>query len=275
MAERLPRAGSLAGPAPADALRARIDDLRARGAPAFDAVAWRVIEAMLRRLAGFDGAARTALVRKIERRLATFRERLERAGGDVGPTPSAVATCLPRAADAYPAASAGADPLASNGIPGQPQAWTGQAQSARGMLAELLAHIGRQAGDPSGADDVAAAGAVVAPATELKSLRYFRSTWSRLSLEQQLARALAQAPDNAGPLNSHFLVLQALIRMRDIAPQYLEGFIAHVDALFWLERADPGRGAVGRGAAPKVGARKGEARARSGRTRRQSRGAEG
>ena len=70
-------------------------------------------------------------------------------------------------------------------------------------------------------------------------------------------------------------VEQALIRMRDIAPQYLEGFIAHVDALFWLERADPGRGAAGRGAAPKVGARKGEARARSGRTRRQSRGAEG
>ena len=101
------------------------------------------------------------------------------------------------------------------------------------------------------------------PAAELKSLRYFRSTWSRLSLEQQLSRALAQAPDNAGPLNSHFLVLQALIRMRDIAPPYLEGFIAHVDALLWLERAD-----AGRGMAPKAGARAGEARALGSANRR-------
>lgn len=144
---------------------------------------------------------------------------------------------------------------------------TSPATPAASGLAELLAHVAERTG--------IAEGSATAGTSDLKSLRYFRSTWSRLSLEQQLARALAQAPDNAGPLNSHFLVLQALIRMRDIAPQYLEGFIAHVDALFWLERADPGRGAVGRGAAPKAGARKGEARARGGRTRRQSRGAEG
>lgn len=40
-----------------------VEALRARGADHFDAVAWRVIEAMLRRLDDLPGAARTALQR--------------------------------------------------------------------------------------------------------------------------------------------------------------------------------------------------------------------
>ena len=260
MAEASPRAQSPADAAPGGDLLGRIEALRTRGAARFDAVGWGVIEAMLRRVDGFRGAARTALLRRIERRLANLAERFERAGS----APPAVTGCdTAPAIDAAPAIQAAVALADAQAEP---------VHSVRGVLADLLDHVARHA-DGAGARIDAASGAQ--PATELKSLRYFRSTWSRLSLEQQLARALAQAPDNAGPLNSHFLVLQALIRMRDIAPQYLEGFIAHVDALFWLERADPGRGAVGRGAAPKVGARKGEARARSGRTRRQSRGAEG
>src|SRR5690606_16082169 len=83
MAEARPPAVSLSVHAPGhvsgEDLRARIDDLHALGAARLDPVGWRVIEAMLRRLDGFDGAARTALARKIERRLATFRERFERA----------------------------------------------------------------------------------------------------------------------------------------------------------------------------------------------------
>ena len=283
MAEASPRAQSPADAAPGGELLGRIEALRTRGAARFDAVGWGVIEAMLRRVDGFRGAARTALLRRIERRLANLAQRFERAGS----APPAVTGCdtapaidaapAIQAAVAPPAASRSVDPPEGGRTGSPPAVALADAQaepvhSVRGVLADLLDHVARHA-DGAGARIDAASGAQ--PATELKSLRYFRSTWSRLSLEQQLARALAQAPDNAGPLNSHFLVLQALIRMRDIAPQYLEGFIAHVDALFWLERADPGRGAVGRGAAPKAGARKGEARARGGRTRRQSRAAEG
>lgn len=128
----------------------------------------------------------------------------------------------------------------------------------RRPLAELLEHVARQAGvaDPDGG----LAGTEAQAAAELKSVRQFRSTWSRLSLEQQLARARAAAPDNAGPLNSHHLALQALIRMGDIAPQYLEGFIAQVDALLWLQQAD-----ATRGAAQRTAVRKGEARTSGGR----------
>jgi len=86
----------------------------------------------------------------------------------------------------------------------------------------------------------------VSPARELKSLRYFRSTWSRLSAEQQLAQALAQAPENAGPLNSHLLVLRALQLMQDVSPDYLQRFMSYVDTLLWLEQADDLSGAVKR-----------------------------
>jgi hypothetical protein len=86
----------------------------------------------------------------------------------------------------------------------------------------------------------------VSPVRELKSLRYFRSTWSRLSAEQQLAQALAQAPENAGPLNSHLLVLRALQLMQEVSPDYLQRFMSYADTLLWLEQVDDLSGAVKR-----------------------------
>ena len=65
-------------------------------------------------------------------------------------------------------------------------------------------------------------------------LRYLRSR----QVEQQLAEALAQAPENAGPLNSHLLALQSLKLMRDVSPGYLKRFVSYVDALLWLDQAD-------------------------------------
>jgi hypothetical protein len=79
------------------------------------------------------------------------------------------------------------------------------------------------------------------PATELKSVAYFRNTWSRLSTEQQLTQTLAQAPANAGPMNSQHLVLRSLEVMRDISPDYLQAFMSYIDALIWLDHADPSR----------------------------------
>lgn len=74
---------------------------------------------------------------------------------------------------------------------------------------------------------------------ELKSVAYFRNEWSKLSTEQQLTQTLAQAPENAGPMNSQHLVLRSLERMRDIAPDYLQGFMSYIDTLIWLDHADP------------------------------------
>jgi hypothetical protein len=73
---------------------------------------------------------------------------------------------------------------------------------------------------------------------ELKAIERFRSTWSALHTEKQLTRAFDQAPDNAGPLNSHHLVLRSLDVMRDLSPHYLTRFMSHIDALLCLEAAE-------------------------------------
>lgn len=74
-------------------------------------------------------------------------------------------------------------------------------------------------------------------AAEPEMLQFFRSTWARLDAERRLHRALADAPENPGPLNSGHLVHQALQLMRASAPDYLQHFMAQVDALAWLEDA--------------------------------------
>ena len=60
-------------------------------------------------------------------------------------------------------------------------------------------------------------------------------------MDQRLTQALAQVPDNAGPLNTQRLLNQALQLMRDASPQYLQQFMAHVEALLWLDQAQPAR----------------------------------
>lgn len=74
--------------------------------------------------------------------------------------------------------------------------------------------------------------------TEMKSVRHFRNTWSKLSAQKQVSQALGQAPKNAGPINSHMLVLRSLKLMRDISPDYLNRFMSYADTLLCLDTAD-------------------------------------
>jgi hypothetical protein len=110
-----------------------------------------------------------------------------------------------------------------------------QGPARQGALADLLDHIDRHAREN-------AQGPADAPA-ELKTARYFRSTWSRLSIDRRLAVSLEKATLNAGPLNSHGLVLRSLESMRELSPDYLDRFVLYVDALLWLEQAHEGRAA--------------------------------
>jgi hypothetical protein len=73
---------------------------------------------------------------------------------------------------------------------------------------------------------------------ELKVIREFRDTWSQLSVDNQVKQAIAQAPENAGPLNSHMLVLRSLTQMRELSPDYLNRFMIYIDTLMCLEQAD-------------------------------------
>lgn len=108
-------------------------------------------------------------------------------------------------------------------------------QSQGGPLAQLVRDIALQRG-PAASLPFAASG-------ESETLRYLRSTWSRLSADKRLTQSLAKVPDKAGPLNSHQLVHRALSAMRDASPDYFHHFVSYVDALMGLDQLN-GAGAA-------------------------------
>jgi Protein of unknown function (DUF2894) len=92
---------------------------------------------------------------------------------------------------------------------------------------------------------------------DLRSAQRFRETWERLGAEEAVVRATHRAPENAGPLNSHMLVLRTLGLMSELSPHYLRRFLSQTETLLWLEQAQgqlkapAGKGKV----AAKAGAR--------------------
>jgi hypothetical protein len=101
-------------------------------------------------------------------------------------------------------------------------------------LSDLARYIAQQTPKPLDAGTVGRVGAPF----ELKAIRQFRNTWSKLSVDKQVAQALDQAPKNAGPINSHMLVLRSLALMRDTSPDYLNRFMSYVDTLLCLDQGD-------------------------------------
>lgn len=197
-----------AGPASRLDPEAALEALRRQGGERFDPVRFRFLEAMLRRSAEQQGAVRENLNLRLAKALQAFSERLAKAREAADDSPQSPVAC---------------------GLDGSP-------------LAALLDYIGRLSSPDRMAEEGGAfPGERGEGGGELRSVSCFRNTWSKLSVDRQLAEALEQAPENAGPLNSHHLVLQSLKLMRDVSPDYLKHFMSYVDALFWLEQADLGR----------------------------------
>lgn len=188
---------------PADPLdaTATLAGWRAQQAHRADPVRFLFMEALARRAATQNGAAR----RLLEQRLAALVEDYRQAMASRASAPQA----------------------------------TAPAAAARGALGQLVDAVAGTAGPEPLVPSVRADAPAMRPAgppRELKALQRFRGTWSRLSAEQRLRQAFAQVPPQAGPLNSHHLVHRALVLMRDTSPEYLQRFVAHVDALLWLDQ---------------------------------------
>jgi hypothetical protein len=212
---------------------AMIDAWRERGEQRLDPVRFRFIEALARRATTHHGDARRILDGKLAKLLVAYGEDLEKARRAEGPP-------APHAADARQTA-----------------------QAPRGPLAELVDDVTRHAsphGDGRAASDLVHS---LACAPELKTLSYFRSTWSRLSADRRLTQSLAKMPKNAGPLNSHHLVHRSLTLMRDLSPAYLNRFMSYIDALLWLDQVNGGSTSAGTDVPRAEGNRK-TARGRSG-----------
>jgi len=190
--------------------------LRERGAQRFDPVRFRFIEALARRAAAHGGDVRRILDGRLAAALAEYGDRFDATRPEAG--------------------------TAFGGLH-NPAAMP-DAKHPPGPLAGLVQHIARHASQSVGDSQV---GGVVRDADsphELNALRDFRSTWARLQVDQQLSQSLAKGPGNAGPLNSHLLVLRSLKLMHEISPGYLARFVSHVDALLWLDQTNGGGATV-------------------------------
>jgi hypothetical protein len=124
----------------------------------------------------------------------------------------------------------------------------------RSPLADLNAHIAQASQLARQQLPTTTGQADATPWPTLRSAQRFHETWSRISAETEVTKAEQRAPDNAGPLNSHKLVLHTLSLMRQLSPDYLRGFLAQAETLLWLEQAHglPRQQVAGKGVAAKA-----------------------
>jgi len=221
----------------ANAGMALLERLRDEGGERFDAAGWHYLDTLARRAASHEGSARRLLDAKIAAAATAFAERFAQARSAAAALMESACKTHPQAAEAIQRLHASAD-----------------FQGLRRLCATLDAHaqcaplralaVQLEPGAAPAQDQANARSAVNAPATstpatlELKTVRESRATWARLSVDKQLALAMKQAPQNAGPINSHMLVLRALAKMQSISPDYLNRVVSYVDTLLGLDPGD-------------------------------------
>ncbi len=179
---------------------AELSALRAQPEAPFDPVRLHFLEVLARRTLAHHGTTRRLLDGKLAAALRDYKDRAAQAQAQALPVPS-------------------------------------RGPRLPSPLAALTRQLAQQSPGADPADEAAhEAGAGNRP--ELKSVRYFRDTWAQLSMDRQMAQALAQAPEKAGPLNSQQLVLRALSRMRTLSPAYFQHFMSYANTLLWLEQVE-------------------------------------
>ena len=178
--------------------------LRDGGAQRFDPARLHYIELLAQRMQAANGPLRQVLQGKLQQALASRAERVQQtqqAANDAAATTQAT----PHVGHA--------------------------------PLAQLNQYIRQATQDDSAGLVPARTGGDHKTKPEMKSVQRFRETWSRISAVDQVDKAIVRGPENAGPLNSHMLVLRSLGLMREISPDYLRRFLGQVETLLWLEGA--------------------------------------
>jgi AcrR family transcriptional regulator len=213
----------------AAASTALIAALRTAGADRFDPVGLHYIEALATRAGTHRGSVRRMLDTKLAQVLAAFRDRFDRAQSDARETVARNAAQYPHAAHELQRLFGAGD---FKGLQRCIAALKAGEQCA--SLGALVRRLAQHAPGNADARPEENAGS----RSELKTIRNFRNTWSKLSADKQVAQALDQAPANAGPINSHMLVLRSLALMRDISPDYLNRFMSYTDTLLCLDQGE-------------------------------------
>jgi hypothetical protein len=208
---------------------ALIASLRTAGADRFDPVRLHYIEMLARRAIAHQGSVKRMLDAKLAQAVTAFKERFEQAKRDAGETATRSAQRYPHAANDLQRLFAAGDFKGLRRLIATLQI-SEQSASLGALVRQLEQH------SPEDADAHLEGNA--GSRSELKTIRNFRNTWSKLSVDKQVTQALEQAPKNAGPINSHMLVLRSLASMRDISPDYLNRFMSYADTLLCLDQCE-------------------------------------
>jgi hypothetical protein len=228
--------GDAAFPLSQSGIDGRLAHMRDQGGQQFDAAGWHYLNTLAQRAAAHEGSVRRMLDARLERALAAFSERFTCAR-------SACASLLAATCKQHPDAAVELERLFARGdfqrLRRLRAALAARSQCAG--LAELVSRLEPPlAGAPGHlpAHQAASRLTAAAPALELKTVRESRATWARLSVDRELALAMKQGPKNAGPINSHMLVLRSLAMMQEISPDYLSRMVSYADTLLSLQPGD-------------------------------------
>lgn len=228
--------------------------LRAVGAAKFDPVRLHYLEVLAQRASAHQGPVKRILDAKLAQALDAFQTRFEHAQRDARDAVDQMTLASPQTAPALQKL------LQAGDFKGVAQCIAALKKEApRASLGELARYIAQHTAQTAEAGgDGQAGNAGLRP--ELKTTRYFRNTWSKLSVDKQVTQALVQAPKNAGPINSHMLLLRSLALMRDISPDYLNRFTSYADTLLCLDQGGKGKPAPAKKTADAEGPKKPKSR---------------
>ena len=215
---------------PAAALQAALATLRSQGAQQLDPAGFHYLEVLLQRLPTQPETVRHILQARLQQALADYTLRFTQAHAAASDVVLKLSRQHPERTPALRRLLALGDTKAIHHMAQTTAAVaTPTPPTPLAQLVQLNQHI-RAARQPDEAPATMAR-------TELASVRQFRASWSRHQAVDQVQHAERRGPENAGPLNSQMLVIHSLALMRSLSPHYLQRFMAHVDALLWLEQA--------------------------------------
>lgn len=220
-----------------DSSESGLESLRQLGADRFDPVRFHHLEVLARRASAHQGQVKQLLDGKLAHALAAFKERFEQAQ-------TQARHAVDQVAPQYPQAAADLQRLLQRGdVAAAKQGLAKLNNRPHGTpLGELTRCLAQHRSPEAETRSSGHAGLRRTPA----STQFFRATWAKISVDKRVTQALDQAPKNAGPINSHLLVLRSLALMRDISPDYLNRLTAYVDTLLGLDGLDQQKSALPR-----------------------------
>jgi hypothetical protein len=210
--------------------QAQLQAWRREGAWRADPARFHYLEALAQRLQVQGAGVREQLLVKLHSGMADYAQRLAQAREAVATEAAALLAHKPALSRQLRSLQAVGD------LPGLKRL-AAQATGELGCapLAQLNATLAQASPTLREAQAAGTDAAAVAGREELSAVRRFRRVWASGRSQDQLARASTRKPVNAGPLNSHALVLQALDLMQELSPDYLRHFLLHVESLQWLQ----------------------------------------